>query len=86
MFISCSIPLRQLQIAVIIISMLLFARNRATNAFQIIIGMFLASTGASRRVIDTFNHMALSVSYVYVRNTPSNGIKLSSRAALYNGV
>ncbi|KAH9917475.1 uncharacterized protein B0H18DRAFT_883755, partial [Fomitopsis serialis] len=48
---------------VIIISMLLFARNRATNLFQVVIGIFLSSTGAGRRVINTFNHMGLSVSY-----------------------
>ncbi|KAF8061436.1 hypothetical protein FPV67DRAFT_1630829 [Lyophyllum atratum] len=39
---------------VIIISMLLFFRNRAMNAFQLVIGVFLASSGASRRIIDTF--------------------------------
>ena len=43
--------------------MLLFFRNRATNAFQLVIGIFLSSSGASRRIIDTFNHMGLSVSY-----------------------
>ncbi|PPR07256.1 hypothetical protein CVT26_012514 [Gymnopilus dilepis] len=54
------------QITVAIISMLLFFRNRATNAFQIIMGVFLASSGASRRIIDTFNHMGLCVSYKWV--------------------
>ncbi|KAH9917480.1 uncharacterized protein B0H18DRAFT_958331 [Fomitopsis serialis] len=47
-------------VIVIIISMLLFARNRATNLFQVVIGIFLSSTGAGRRVINTFNHMGLS--------------------------
>lgn len=47
----------------VIISMLLFARNRATNVFQVVIGIFLSGTGASRRVMNTFNHMGLCVSY-----------------------
>ncbi|KIP01919.1 hypothetical protein PHLGIDRAFT_79897, partial [Phlebiopsis gigantea 11061_1 CR5-6] len=51
----------------VVISMLLFARNRATNAFQVVFGIFLASAGASRRVLDTCNHMALSVSYSTVQ-------------------
>ena len=51
---------------VVIISMLLFFRNRATNAFQIMTGVFMSSSGASRRVIDTFNHMGLSVNYQWV--------------------
>jgi hypothetical protein len=46
--------------------MLLFFRNRATNAFQLVTGVFLSSSGASRRIIDTFNHMGLSVSYQWV--------------------
>ena len=46
--------------------MLLFFRNRATNAFQLVVGVFLSSSGASRRIIDTFNHMGLSVSYQWV--------------------
>ncbi|EPS92433.1 hypothetical protein FOMPIDRAFT_1079389, partial [Fomitopsis schrenkii] len=50
-------------IIVVIISVLLFVRNRATNIFQIVVGIFLSSTGASRRVINTFNHMGLCVSY-----------------------
>lgn len=45
--------------------MLLFFRNRAINAFQLV-GVFLSSSGASRRIIDTFNHMGLSVSYQWV--------------------
>ena len=58
--------LTNLQVLVMIISVLLFFRNRATNAFQIIMGIFLASSGASRRIIDTLNHMGLSVSYQWV--------------------
>lgn len=54
------------QVLVVIISMLLFFRNRATNAFQLVVGMFLSSSGASRRIIDTFNQMGLSVSYQWV--------------------
>ncbi|TFK19262.1 hypothetical protein FA15DRAFT_697632 [Coprinopsis marcescibilis] len=55
------------KIVVVIISMLLYFRNRNTSAFPLIIGIFLASTGASRRVIDTFHHMALSSSYLSVQ-------------------
>jgi len=33
------------------------------NTFQIMMGVFMSSSGASRRVIDTFNHMGLSVNY-----------------------
>ncbi|KAI0742044.1 hypothetical protein C8Q80DRAFT_1274366 [Daedaleopsis nitida] len=51
------------QIVVVLISILLYVRNRATDAFQIMMGIFLASSGASRRVVDTLNHMGLSVSY-----------------------
>ncbi|KAF5378547.1 hypothetical protein D9615_007075 [Tricholomella constricta] len=57
------------KIVVVIISMLLFFRNRATNAFQLVMGIFLSSSGASRRIIDTFNHMGLSVSYQTVQST-----------------
>jgi len=46
--------------------MLIFFRNRAMNAFQIMMGVFMSSSGASRRVIDTFNHMGLSVNYQWV--------------------
>ena len=46
--------------------MLLFFRNRAMNAFQIMMGIFMSSSGASHRVIDTFNHMGLSVNYQWV--------------------
>jgi hypothetical protein len=55
-----------MQMVVVIISMLLFFRNRATNAFQVVMGVFLSSSGASRRIIDTFNHMGLSVNYQWV--------------------
>ncbi|KAF8164700.1 hypothetical protein B0H34DRAFT_670727 [Crassisporium funariophilum] len=55
------------KVVVVIISILLFFRNRATNAFQVMMGVFLSSLGVSRRVIDTFNHMGLSVNY-HVRN------------------
>ncbi|KAJ7170407.1 hypothetical protein C8R43DRAFT_833798, partial [Mycena crocata] len=46
---------------VVIISMLLFCRNRATNAFQLLMGVFLASSEGSRPIIDTFNHTGISV-------------------------
>lgn len=55
-----------IKVAVVIISMLLYVRNRATNVFQVFMGIFLSSTGASRRVISTLNHMGLSISYSYV--------------------
>ncbi|TBU40577.1 hypothetical protein BD309DRAFT_1046122 [Dichomitus squalens] len=55
------------RIAVVMISMLLYGRNCGTNVFQFVMGLFLSSTGASRRVIDTFNHMGLSVSYITVQ-------------------
>lgn len=54
------------KVVVVIISILLFFRNRATNAFQVMMGVFLSSSGASRRVIDTFNHMGISVNYQWV--------------------
>ncbi|KAG6835249.1 hypothetical protein H0H93_003482 [Arthromyces matolae] len=57
------------KIVLVVISMLLFGRNRATNAFQLVIGVFLSSSGCGRRVIDTFNHMGLSVSYLSTQNT-----------------
>jgi hypothetical protein len=55
-----------IKVVVVIISVLLFFRNRATNAFQVMMGVFLSSSGASRRIIDTFNHMGLSVNYQWV--------------------
>ncbi|KAI1791172.1 hypothetical protein LXA43DRAFT_1142675 [Ganoderma leucocontextum] len=51
------------RICVVVISILLHARNRATDVFQLVMGIFLSSTGASRRVMSTFNHMGISVSY-----------------------
>ncbi|KAH6912024.1 hypothetical protein BKA70DRAFT_1219213 [Coprinopsis sp. MPI-PUGE-AT-0042] len=42
---------------------MLFVRNRATNAFPLVLGLFLASTGTSRRVIDTFHQMGLGIGY-----------------------
>ncbi|KAI0311155.1 hypothetical protein OF83DRAFT_1069289, partial [Amylostereum chailletii] len=47
----------------VIISMLLFGRNRATDAFQLVVGIFLSSSGAGKHIIDVFNHMGISVSY-----------------------
>ncbi|KAH6899337.1 hypothetical protein BKA70DRAFT_1115508, partial [Coprinopsis sp. MPI-PUGE-AT-0042] len=47
----------------VIISIMLFVRNRATNAFPLVLGLFLASTGTSRRVIDTFHQMGLGIGY-----------------------
>ena len=55
-----------LQLIVVIISMLLFFRNRAINAFQIIFRVFLASASTSQQIINTFNYMRISVSYQYV--------------------
>ena len=60
------IHVNAVQVLVVVISMLLFFRNRATNAFQLVVGVFLSSSGASRRIIETFNHMGLSVSYQWV--------------------
>lgn len=51
------------KVLVVIVSTILFFRNRATNAFQLVMGLYLASSGASRRIIDNFNHMGLSSSY-----------------------
>lgn len=69
--------------------MLLHGRNRATDAFQLVIGIFLCSNGASRRVIDTFNHMGLSVSYQCVYNACINiGVEqfIEGSIAQCNGV
>ncbi|KAF8995223.1 hypothetical protein BDQ17DRAFT_1430483 [Cyathus striatus] len=60
------------QVIVVIISICLFFRNRATNAFQLIIGLFLSSSGVSRRAIGIFNHMGLSVSYQTVQSSLSH--------------
>ena len=38
-------------------------KNRATNAFQIIMGLFLGISGATKRLLSTCNHMGISVSY-----------------------
>ena len=54
------------QIALIVISMLLFGCNWSTNLFQVIFGMFLSSAGVGRRVLDVCNQMGLSISYLYV--------------------
>ncbi|KAH9858437.1 hypothetical protein C2E23DRAFT_716977 [Lenzites betulinus] len=56
-------------VCVVAISMLLHGRNRATDALQLVIGIFLSSSGASRRVVDTFNRMGLSVSYQTVQRS-----------------
>ncbi|KAJ3513287.1 hypothetical protein NMY22_g15085 [Coprinellus aureogranulatus] len=55
--------IRAQRIVVVLISMMIFFRNRASNAFPLVVGIFLASSGASRRIIDVFNHMGLSVGY-----------------------
>jgi hypothetical protein len=55
--------LTRCQLAVIIISMILFALNRATNAFQLPFSHFLSSSGAGTRLASALNHMCLAVSY-----------------------
>ena len=47
----------------VIISIILFFHSQATNAFQVIMGLYLASAGASQHIIDNFNHLGLSMSY-----------------------
>ena len=64
-------------------SILLFAKNRGTNAFQIIMGIFLGISGASKRVLSVCNHMGISVSYEYVV-TCANVIIYSRRAVQWN--
>lgn len=61
------------QAVLVIISILLYKRNRATDAFQLVSGIFLASSGGSRRIIDVLHAMGISVSYewVYDLNTLS---------------
>ena len=49
-----------------IVSILLFGKNRSTNAFQIIMGLFLGISGATKRVLSVCNHMGVCVSYEYV--------------------
>jgi hypothetical protein len=51
------------QLVVVIISMILYALNRATNAFQLPFSHFLTSSGAGTRLAATLNHMCLAVSY-----------------------
>ena len=51
------------QACVVIISILLFAKNRGTNAFQILMGLFLGISGATKRVLTVCNHMGVSISY-----------------------
>ncbi|TFY76948.1 hypothetical protein EWM64_g7063 [Hericium alpestre] len=57
------------RIVVVIISMLLFGRNRATDAFQLVMGVFLSSAGAEKRIFDVCNHMGLSVGYRTVQRS-----------------
>ena len=47
----------------VIMSIILFTKNRATNAFQTIMGLFLGISGASKRVLSVCNHMGVCVSY-----------------------
>ncbi|KAJ2911518.1 hypothetical protein MD484_g8897, partial [Candolleomyces efflorescens] len=56
-------------VIVVIISILLYVRNRGSNAFPLILGIFLASTGTSRRVIDTFNRIGLSIGYDAIQSS-----------------
>jgi hypothetical protein len=51
------------QACVVVISILLFTKNRATNAFQILMGLFLGISGATKRVLSVCNHMGVSISY-----------------------
>lgn len=51
------------QACVVIVSILLFAKNRGTNAFQIIMGIFIGISGGSKRLLGVCNHMGISVSY-----------------------
>ncbi|KLO03916.1 hypothetical protein SCHPADRAFT_799866, partial [Schizopora paradoxa] len=70
------------KVITVIISVVLFSRNRATDAFQMIMGVFLASTGASRRTMDVFNQMGVTASYRTVQRTLvtlSNDAKESAR-------
>lgn len=60
---ALSIELTRLQACVVIISILLFTKNRATNAFQILMGLFLGISGATKRVLSVCNHMGVSISY-----------------------
>ncbi|KAI1783366.1 hypothetical protein LXA43DRAFT_977173 [Ganoderma leucocontextum] len=53
----------EIQVAVVIISMLLCIQNCATNAFQVFMGVFLSNTGMSQQVISILNYMGLSISY-----------------------
>lgn len=53
----------------VIVSIILFAKNRATNAFQTIMGLFLGISGASKRVLSVCNHMGVCISYEYVFRT-----------------
>lgn len=52
-----------IQIVFVIISILLYKRNRATDTFQLIFGIFLASSGGSRRIIDVLHAMGICTSY-----------------------
>ena len=54
------------QACVVIISILLFSKNRGTSAFQIIMGIFIGTSGASKRVLNVLNHMGISLSYEWV--------------------
>ncbi|KAF8996927.1 hypothetical protein BDQ17DRAFT_1429436 [Cyathus striatus] len=56
-------------VVVTIISMCIFFRNLATNAFQIVMGLFLSSSGVGWHAIDIFNHMGISVSYQTVQHS-----------------
>ena len=61
--VECRKLSRSLQACVVIVSIILFARNRATNAFQTIMGLFLGISGASKRVLSVCNHMGVCISY-----------------------
>ncbi|KIM71540.1 hypothetical protein PILCRDRAFT_16981 [Piloderma croceum F 1598] len=70
------------RVTMVIISMLLFMRNRATDAFQLVMGLFLSSAGASCRLIDTFNHVGICVSYQTVQRALVSLSKSSRERAI----
>lgn len=47
---------------VLVMSVLLFVRNRATNLMAVFLGLFLKVNGASSRLMATFNRAGISVS------------------------
>jgi hypothetical protein len=58
--------LTQVQIIVVVISILLYTRNHGTNAFQLVMGVFFSSNGVGTRPLEALHRMGLSVSASYV--------------------